>query len=79
MSKNTSQPVVEVRESEIMNSGVDVVRRRSWPSDDEFFAHIPENRKVEVLRQLAEHVDGYDVVSAEEAELIESMKETLCS
>jgi diaminopimelate decarboxylase len=79
MSKNTSQPVVEVRESTIKDNGVDVVRRRSWPFDEEFPAHVPENRKVEVLRQLAEHVDGYDVVSTEEAELIESMKDALCN
>jgi hypothetical protein len=79
MSNNTSQPVVEVRESTIKDNGVDVVRRRSWPFDEEFPAHVPESRKVEVLRQLAEHVDGYDVVSTEEAELIESMKDALCN
>jgi len=73
------QGVVFVRESAIMDNGVDVVRRRPFPSDEEFPAHIPDHKKAELLRQLAEHVDGYDVVSTEEAELIESMKDALCS
>jgi hypothetical protein len=78
MGTDTDQPIVEVRQSEIKDSGVDVVRRRSYPQEDEFPAHIPDDLKAEALRQLAEHVDGYDVVTAEEADLIESAKETLC-
>jgi hypothetical protein len=76
---NADQGVVFVRESKIKDNGVDVVRRRSFPHDEEFPAHIPDNCKAELLRQLAEHVDGFDVVSSEEAELIELMKETLCN
>jgi hypothetical protein len=78
MGTDRDQPIVEVRQSEIKDDGVDVVRRRSYPQEDEFPAHIPDELKPEALQQLAEHVDGYDVVSTDEAKLIESMKETLC-
>lgn len=72
-----TDPKVEVRESELKDSGLDVVRRRQYPKD-EFQAHIPANKTDEVLKQFAEHVDGYEVVSTEEAALLEAAKETLC-
>jgi hypothetical protein len=78
MVYNRDQPMVEVRETEIYESGIDVVRRRDFPQDDEFPAHIPPGQGKEVLRQLAEHVDGYEVVSSDEAELIELARDTLC-
>jgi hypothetical protein len=73
-----NEPVVEVRESEVKDTGIDIVRRRRYPNKEEFPAQIPDNRKDEMLKQFAEYVDGYEVVSTEEAELIESAKETLC-
>jgi hypothetical protein len=70
-------PTVEVRESKVRDTGVDVVRRVDWQGE-EYPAHIPDGCKETVLRQLADHTDGYAVVSAEEAALIETVKETLC-
>jgi hypothetical protein len=72
-----NEPTVEVRESEVKDSGIDIVRRRDYPPE-EFPAQIPDGYEKEVLRQLAEYVDGYEVVSTEEAALLEAAKETLC-
>lgn len=77
MVYSRDEPKVEVRETEIGDSGVDVVRRRDYPSDD-FPAHIPAGKEHKVLRQLAEHVDGCEIVTKEEAELLRLAKDTLC-
>jgi hypothetical protein len=72
---------VEVRESEIRDDGLDVVRRahkNAFGYQDEYPAHIPDKYREQLLRELAQHVDGCKVVSSEEAELLREFEETLC-
>jgi hypothetical protein len=74
----SQQPTTEVREpKKVDQPGVEVVRRGKYP-DDTYIAHVPNEDIGEVIEELAKYAEDKEVVTAEEAELIELAKEKLC-
>jgi hypothetical protein len=68
MASSQSRKKVEVCESEIQQRGLDVVKYRFSRLHGVFKPepwHIPEGSEEDLLRELAEHVDGCEVVSSE--------------